>query len=183
MSSPPHFPELARVLWSDICKHKLFREIKEVPEDCEDAKKWPLYRDPQLSPSKTDITATSSSSAGSTSTSAVAVLPSIAFSPNEDSAAPGKSTTRRPGPRKSKLSLSSLPTPGSSKAKKLTTLDKSAMDWQAHINSADDPKLQDTLEANRRGGGYLDKVDFLQRVEERKNEALDTSKSGKRRRV
>jgi hypothetical protein len=89
--------------------------------------------------------------------------------------APGK----RPGPRKPKTSLAALPS--SQKAKKLTTLDKSAMDWNAHVNTQQDAAIKDELEANRRGGGYLEKVEFLKRVEERKDDALEASKSKRRR--
>lgn len=88
---------------------------------------------------------------------------------------------KRPGPRKPKIVLPPLPQAGSSsqKPKKLTTLDKSAMDWRDHVNTSQDA---DQLDVNRKGGGYLDKVDFLQRVEERKESVLDANKSGKRRR-
>ncbi|THH00045.1 hypothetical protein EW026_g2422 [Hermanssonia centrifuga] len=92
--------------------------------------------------------------------------------------------TKRPGPRKPKTQLG--PLPGAQKVKKLTTLDKSTMDWRSHVEGAEasgSSKLKDELEANRRGGGYLEKVEFLKRVEERKEEALEASKSGKRRRV
>ena len=41
--------------------------------------------------------------------------------------------------------------------------------------------MKDELEANRRGGGYLEKQEFLQRVETRKDEVLEAAK-GKRRR-
>jgi len=56
------------------------------------------------------------------------------------------------------------------------------MDWQAHVGSSADSALKDELEANRRGGGYLEKVQFLQRVEERKEQVFDSSKDKKRRR-
>ncbi len=54
------------------------------------------------------------------------------------------------------------------------------MDWKAHTQN---PELQDELEANRRGGGYLEKVDFLQRVEDRREENLEAMKSRKRRKL
>jgi hypothetical protein len=43
--------------------------------------------------------------------------------------------------------------------------------------------LKDELEAHRKAGGYLEKVEFLTRVEERKEENLDVMKSSKRRRL
>lgn len=88
---------------------------------------------------------------------------------------------KRPGPRKPKTVLA--PLPGAQKAKKLTVLDKSSMDWKAHVDSAPESSaLKDELAANRRGGGYLEKVEFLKRVEERKEEVLEASKAGKRKR-
>ena len=104
------------------------------------------------------------------STTSLEVLPSTA------KPAAGK----RPGPRKSKITLASLPGP---KAKKLTTLDKSAMDWRAHIQAEEESgsSLKDDLEANRRAGGYLEKVGFLKRVEERREENLDAIKSKRRK--
>lgn len=53
------------------------------------------------------------------------------------------------------------------------------MDWQSHVSTSG---LKDELEANRRGGGYLEKVEFLQRVDERKEDVIEASKTGKRRR-
>jgi hypothetical protein len=57
------------------------------------------------------------------------------------------------------------------------------MDWNSYVHSKDSTgeKVQDTLTINSRGGGFLAKQDFLERVEERKNDVLEASK-GKRRR-
>lgn len=54
------------------------------------------------------------------------------------------------------------------------------MDWKTHTQGTE---LQDELEANRKGGGYLEKVEFLQRVEGRKEETLEALKSRKRRKL
>ena len=64
----------------------------------------------------------------------------------------------------------------------LTTLEKSALDWKAHVDTSGSPELASELEANRRGGGYLDKVEFLQRVGDRKGQAFEANKDHKRRR-
>ncbi|KAF5352204.1 hypothetical protein D9758_009188 [Tetrapyrgos nigripes] len=97
---------------------------------------------------------------------------------------------KRPGPRKSKITLASLPSSSSSSASaakptKLTTLEKSAMDWRANISSVDGD-TQNELEAHRKaregGGGYLEKVEFLERVSERREGMLDASRSGGKRR-
>lgn len=77
--------------------------------------------------------------------------------------------------------LPSLPTSSQHKARRLTTLDKSSMDWKAHITS-DGAATKDELEANRRSGGYLGKVEFLQRVSERKDNILEETQGKKRRR-
>jgi hypothetical protein len=136
-------------------------DVVEVPEDSPDAKKWPLWQE--------DSTTTTplSPPPPSTSMSKPTPLPK----------------SRPPGPRKPKTSLTSLPTLSSQKPKKLSTLDKSAMDWRAHIDSQQDSTIKHELEANRRGGGYLEKVEFLKRVEERKEDTLDAIKSRKRRKL
>ena len=133
------------------------REVVEVPIDSPDAKKWPLWS----SPEETQTTVSSEP-------------------PPSEAPGSSKPAHKRPGPRKSKVSLPSLPTP-SQKAKKISTLDKSAMDWRAHVQGSESG-LKDELEANRRSGGYIEKVEFLNRVEERKASMLEAGKSGKRRR-
>lgn len=67
------------------------------------------------------------------------------------------------------------------KPKKLSTLEKSRMDWNSHVDSAGN-EMKDELEANRRGGGYIEKVEFLGRVSERVEETLDNAKGSKRKR-
>ncbi|KAJ7098297.1 bucentaur or craniofacial development-domain-containing protein [Mycena epipterygia] len=134
-------------------------EVVEVAEDSADAKKWPLWRPP-------------GELAASSSAQEPLPLPS---GPSTSSARPA---TKKLGPRKPKTSLADIPT---QKPRKLSTLDKSAMDWRAHVN-AEPPDMKDELDANRRGGGYLGKVEFLNRVNERKEDVLEANKSTKRRR-
>ena len=129
------------------------REVVQVPADSEDAKKWPVW------------------SESGTSNQNTAVAP-----PTN-----GNSKPKARGPRKSKLVLPPLPGPSQRKPEKLTTLDKSSMDWKAHVNS-DSAATKDELEANRRSGGYLGKVEFLQRVSERKDSMLEENQAKKRRR-
>jgi hypothetical protein len=66
------------------------------------------------------------------------------------------------------------------------------MDWKAHLESeaavtdADEGgvgTMRDELEANRRGGGYLEKVDFLDRVGARREELFEKERSLKRRKA
>ncbi|PBK80567.1 hypothetical protein ARMGADRAFT_949500 [Armillaria gallica] len=134
-------------------------EVVEVPEDSPDAKKWPLF-----------------SESREESSGATTELPPVA-----SGASTQMPPKKKPGPRKGKFSLKDLPGPSKQKPKKLTTLDKSAMDWRSHV-SAEPSSFKDELEANRRGGGYLEKIEFLERVGERREGALEASKSNKRRR-
>ena len=140
-------------------------EVVQVPEDSEDAKKWPVWSE----------SGASNQNAAPDVVSATSNLPiPVAL------VDPTKSVSKR-GPRKSKIVLPSLPTSSQHKAEKLTTLDKSSMDWKAHTSSGS-PAAIDELEANRRSGGYLGKVEFLQRVSERKDNILEETQTKKRRR-
>ena len=141
----------------------------DVPEGSEDAGKWPRWTE----------------SAESTSSVTLGVAdsrppPTIASAEAHSPSAVPASKPR--GRRKPKVTLSEIPTASSQRAKKLTTLEKSALDWKSHINSQSDSPLKDELEANRRGGGYLEKVEFLDRVGERREKALEDNMGTKRRR-
>ncbi|PCH44887.1 hypothetical protein WOLCODRAFT_139307 [Wolfiporia cocos MD-104 SS10] len=154
------------------------REVKEVPEDSEEARKWPRWRPPTDSPemSGTNNPTPDSAVAPETTQPQADARPDSAKAP---SASTSKPHVKRPGPRKPKTTLA--PLPGAQKAKKLTTLDKSAMDWRSHVQADEQVGLKDELEANRRGGGYLEKVEFLKRVEDRKADALDATRSKRRK--
>ena len=160
-------------------------EVVEVPEDSPEAKKWPLWKEP-LTESSSDAPSEVSIPTPSIPVTASSD-PSSSPTPTPSSAIPTSTSTstkppvRKPGPRKPKTSLA--PLPGSSKTKKLSTLDKSAMDWQTHVHSEQHSGLKDELEANRKAGGYLEKVQFLKRVEERKDGTLESLKSSKRRKL
>ncbi|KAF8318721.1 hypothetical protein DL93DRAFT_2164899 [Clavulina sp. PMI_390] len=67
------------------------------------------------------------------------------------------------------------------KPKKMSTLEKSKLDWSTHVEAEGDV-VKEELEANRRGGGYVEKVEFLGRVNERREESLENAKGGKRKR-
>ena len=144
----------------------LRREVVQVPEDSEDAKKWPLLSESGVSNQNPANMVNPISSSSAT--------PALTNSTEN-------SKPKARGPRKPKLALPLLPTSSRNKAKKLTTLDKSSMDWKAHVNS-DDATTKDELEVNRRSGGYLGKVEFLQRVSERKDNILEENQAKKRRR-
>lgn len=139
------------------------REIVEVPEDSPDAKKWPLYHGQDT---ETDCERFSAAS--------------LSLPGQPDSSSLLNPLPKKSGPRKPKKTLGPLPSASNQKAKKLTTLDKSLMDWKAHTG---DSALRDELDANRKAGGYLEKVEFLKRVDERKEENLDHMQNKKRRKL
>jgi hypothetical protein len=139
------------------------REIVEVPEDSPDAKKWPLCND-------------ESPINGSGPPKTPESPPILPTAPEASPELPPK----KPRPRKPKTVLGTLPSSTTQKAKKLTTLDKSLMDWKAHTGEA---SIQDELETNRKSGGYLERVEFLKRVDERKEDNLESLKSRKRRKL
>jgi len=168
-------------------------EVVAVPEDSQDAKKWPRWHShadddsnsapnqgpseplpPVASSSRFDTPAASiqSSSANATGSATVNTTTNSTTTPK---------AKPKPGPRKSKTVLPGLP---SGKPKKLTTLEKSAMDWRSHLGGQDGGAV-DELERNRRagGGGYLEKVEFMERVEGRREEIFDREKGSKRRKV
>lgn len=153
-------------------------EIVDVPEDSKDAENWPLWKPPKTAE---DVAMCNSNEGSSASTPPAAGLPPA---PSSSSATTtGLAGKQRPGRRKPKVQLADLPSSDSRKGKKLTTLEKSTLDWNAHVNVPGEPELAAELEANRRGGGYLEKVEFLQRVDERKNQAFEASRDQKRRRA
>jgi hypothetical protein len=181
---------VSRFTFSNLCIMTVlcFREVVEVPEDSPEAKTWPLWKGPSsdlsqrpsdsLNPveasieantSEIDLCADSTTDVQSQSKSPSFVVSKLGLN-------------KRPGPRKPKTTLAPLPT---SKPKKITTLDKSAMDWRAHIQTEQEmgSSLKDELEAHRKAGGYLEKVEFLKRVDERKEENMDDLKSSKRRKL
>ncbi|KAF8325801.1 bucentaur or craniofacial development-domain-containing protein [Cantharellus anzutake] len=92
---------------------------------------------------------------------------------------PVQATPTRPPPKlKTKGGLSKLVV---AKPKKLTTLQKSKMDWNAHLDSEEAQTFKDELELNRRGGGYLEKVEFLGRVENRRDESISNLNNKRKR--
>ena len=134
--------------------------MEEVYEDSEDGRKWPLW------------TVDASNLNPTESGPSPSPVPSSSSTPQPD----GK-PHHRPGPRRPKKSLDDMF--ATAKAKKLSTLDKSAMDWKDHVESSQD--IKEDLETNRRAGGYLDKVEFLQRVEQRKEAEREQIGSKRRR--
>lgn len=178
------------------------RDVLEVPEDSKDAREWPLWTPAQeneleLASNKAQSSQPSSISQSKTHTVLTAPPSSLGVNPDTQSSSQTQSQTppKRHIPRKRTNLLTSLaPKP---KPKKLTTLEMSAMDWRAHVNTEESgaggldatatgdggSAIRDELEANRRAGGYLGRVGFLERVEARREELFEREKSGKRRRA
>ncbi|KAG7095808.1 hypothetical protein E1B28_006508 [Marasmius oreades] len=184
--------EVVSKKWVKIERRHLFAgeevvEVVEVPEDSIDAKKWPRWSPPDEHKLEESAPNCRSPVHDSSEPSGSSVLPrTIPANTPEPVAQPNALTSnptsiaKRPGPRKSRTTLASLPS--SSTPKKITILEKSAMVWRSHVGLQQEPGLKDELEANRRGGGYLEKVEFLERVHERKEDVLERSKGTKRKR-
>lgn len=182
----------------------MIREVVEVPEDSDDAKKWPLWKPPATPATGAKATSEAArlpedsrtlSVGNSSSDLPESAAPSSGTyePPKPSEAGPSSSTLvapprRRPGPRKPKTTLAPLL---QGKPKKLSTLEKSAMDWHAHITGAQPgtdgevpvgaESIADELERNRRSGGYLEKVAFLERVGDRREEMFEDSRKKRRK--
>ena len=159
------------------------REVAVVPEDSPEAKKWPLWVDPSTKADVVELPSTPFDEITKAVPLEVSTSQSGSHATDNRQPSDSKPPTTRPGPRKPKVTLAALP--GSAKQKKMTTLEKSALDWKSHLQSecAAGSSLIDELAANRRAGGYLEKVEFLKRVDGRKDETLESLKSSKRRKL
>lgn len=161
----------------------LFSEVKEVEEGSAEAKKWPVVAaDKGEDRVQGSASGTTSSPDAGVSLEHPSSTVSDAPAPPDAKTPSGSSPSKKPAtgqrrPAKPKSSLAALA--ASTKPKKISTLEKSRLDWNNHLASSSSMEEVDELEKNRKGGGYLEKVDFLQRVDERKEEALS---AGKRRR-
>jgi hypothetical protein len=141
------------------------REVVSVPEDSSDARKWPL-----ANPNRSGLSSIEQADVTEARSKPVPSLTASALNP----------ASTKPRPRRPKTSLALVPS--TSKAKKISTLEKSAMDWKTYVDKGEGQNLKDELDANRRGGGYLEKIEFLHRVEDAKARKLEESRPGKRRR-
>eukprot|EP00727_Mastigamoeba_balamuthi_P007306 m51a1_g3196 putative craniofacial development protein 1 (278) ;mRNA; f:450118-451243 len=90
-------------------------------------------------------------------------------------AAGGKPAAASAGQKRPASALSAILGP---KPKKLTTLEKSKLDWQKYRTA--DSSLADAMDKNRKSSGsYLDKIAFLQRADVRQYEAERKDRSNK----
>ncbi|KAJ3781008.1 bucentaur or craniofacial development-domain-containing protein [Lentinula aff. detonsa] len=180
-------PKTIRVEKRYIYAGKETTEVIEVPVDSVEAKKWPTVSSEPLSGKTNSIPSPAHDPDSNASSNTDHLASATIFSTPSPAQISQKTVLPRRGPRKPKITLGEIPGSSSgsrSRPTKLTTLEKSAMDWRSHISEQDSVALKDELEANRKqgGGGYLEKVEFLERVSERRENLLDASKSGKRRR-
>jgi hypothetical protein len=128
-------------------------EVVEVPADSADARKWPRWVDPADAPANTSAPADGGVS------EVAAPTPPI--------------TKKRPGPRKSKITLGAPAPPPP-----LSTLAASALDWRARAPAAG---AAPPAKEQAGGGGFLARADFLARVGARKDAALDAAGTKRRR--
>ncbi|CAE6349982.1 unnamed protein product [Rhizoctonia solani] len=143
-----------------------------VAEDSSEAQEWSKHQ------------STGDQSTNSGATPIISTPGSESSTPKTSSLETNRTDTKTPPvkpkpPTKPRRSLSNLAAAG--KSKKLTTLDKSRLDWQSHLASSTQEE-RDDLERNRKAGGagYLEKVDFLARVGERRDTVFEDGKRKRR---
>jgi len=145
----------------------------EVDADSEDAKKWPTVESTPLpTPAGPEDNSYGTKTMPENLTAATTT---VAEPLKAEPSTPAPQ--RRLGAIRPRKTLGDIPT---SKGKKISTLDKSLMDWSAHIDKGD-AKMKHDLEAHRRGGGFIEKVEFMDRVSQRRDEELRGSSSKRRR--
>ncbi|KAL1706512.1 hypothetical protein EV121DRAFT_201156 [Schizophyllum commune] len=194
---PPR--KLVKVVKAYKFAGKEMEEIIEVPEDSPDAAKWQRYEE---GASSADV-----SEPMNVSMTDLTQLPDVTPSqppPPHRRPGPRRGKVTLPGftmghkivrtptsPHAVDPAAHAANTPTRYKTSTptaLSTLDKSALDWHSHIQShtvdqSQATPLRDELDAHRRGGGsYLEKVAFMQRVEQRREGLLEATRGGRRRR-
>jgi len=169
------------------------KQVIEVPEGSKEAKQWPrLDETGATSQTVQTITSPNPVEVKPTQQSGISQTPSSSLAPSSfsglassssTSALSSAASTPKPtpppgsGPRKRKT-LAAIPT---AKPRKISTLDKGMMDWSSHLSSSSNQQVREELEANRRGGGYIERVEFMERVSERKEEGRQQLAGSKRR--
>ncbi|GAA6064260.1 hypothetical protein JCM10212_002587 [Sporobolomyces blumeae] len=121
----------------------------------------------------------------STSTTTTTATATTAMTTTTAPRAEATDADRPPPPRKRKAPggglgalASSLGVGPGAKPPKLNTLEKSKLDWDSYVSK--ETGLSDTL-SHARKDGYLEKRDFLDRVERRKEEGYEAGKKKARR--
>ncbi|CAE6467870.1 unnamed protein product [Rhizoctonia solani] len=147
-----------------------------VAEDSPEAQAWRKHQTTEDQCTKSTTTPSISTPGSGSSTPNAGQLPPIETK-NQSTGVPPLAKPKPPAkPRKSLSGLAAA-----AKPKKLTTLDKSRLDWQSHLASTTQEE-RDELEQNRKAGGagYLEKVDFLTRVNQRREGVFEDSKRKRR---
>jgi len=152
----------------------------EVAEDSAEAVNW-KKRQPSITTFEQTSVATGPSPpaapvSNATGTTAQSSRPSSTDLIKEESVPLSAKSKAAAKPRKSLSSMAAA-----AKPKKLTTLEKSKLDWQSHLATVT-PDERDELERNNQAGGtgYLEKVDFLARVGKRRESVFEDSKRKRR---
>ncbi|QRW23432.1 bucentaur or craniofacial development protein [Rhizoctonia solani] len=147
-----------------------------VAEDAPEAQEWCKHQATDDRGASSTTTPDISTPGSRNLTPSTSPLPLVEM---KDSKMEIPSSAKPKPPTKPRKSLSGLA--AAAKSKKLTTLDKSRLDWQSHLASATQEE-RDELERNRKAGGagYLEKVDFLARVDQRKDGVFEDSKRKRR---
>ncbi|KAL1686671.1 hypothetical protein GGG16DRAFT_128522 [Schizophyllum commune] len=203
---PPDEPprKLVKVVKAYKFAGKEMEEIIEVPEDSPDAAKWPRYEEVSSADASepsdvpmADLTAQLPNAPpsqpppphkppgprrGKVSLPGFTMRHRIVRTPALPHEAGHTAHATNHHTRDKNLGPASRITPTL-----LTTLDKSALEWRSHIQSQSHIEdqaipLRDELDAHRRGGGYLEKVAFMQRVEQRREGLLEAVRDGRRKR-
>ncbi|KAG9076535.1 hypothetical protein FRC06_009454 [Ceratobasidium sp. 370] len=155
-------------------------ERVQVAEDSAEAINWKKRQSSIATPEQTSVEAGPSPPAAPVSNATSTTTQSSRASPTDPTKGTPAPTSAKPKvaakPRKSLSSMAAA-----TKPKKLTTLEKSRLDWQSHLATVT-PDERDELERNKQAGGtgYLEKVDFLARVGERRETAFEDSKRKRR---
>ncbi|KAF8734783.1 Bucentaur or craniofacial development, partial [Rhizoctonia solani] len=147
-----------------------------VAEDTPEAREWCKHQATDDRGASSTTTPDISTPGSRNLTLSTSPLPPVEL---KDSKTEIPSSVKPKPPTKPRKPLSGLA--AAAKPKKLTTLDKSRLDWQSHLASATQEE-RDELERNRKAGGagYLEKVDFLARVDQRKDGVFEDSKRKRR---
>ncbi|KAG8737286.1 hypothetical protein FRC10_008376 [Ceratobasidium sp. 414] len=155
-------------------------EKVQVAEDSAEAANWKKRQPSTITSEQTPVaTGPPPSTAPASNATSTTTQSPRASSTDPIQEMPTPTSAKPKAVAKPRRSLSSMA--AAAKPKKLTTLEKSKLDWQSHLATVT-PDERDELERNKQAGGtgYLEKVDFLTRVGERRESVFEDSKRKRR---